>query len=271
MYLAVVFRVRERIYVDVDVDVLGLLFLNGCACQGMLPTGSTACAPDGLSLLLRRTRGVPWPHPMYTDIPKGTKVGAKTSGTRCMHRQSGVGRERRTLANEKRPGEGLAGTEPRQRDGGVRGLWCSSRCKWVYITTGGQGERIRTVPCTRIPYSRPLVPLPTYLPTYLPTMSSPVRKPSCLKRSPDAKRSSSSSGAASGSIGGTSEMLPYAQANVHFPTAKRELVKTRVTHSPASYDRSPIVVLPNSCALPARGCPGSCWCLVWPGLVLITP
>jgi len=51
-------------------------------------------------------------------------------------------------------------------------------------------------------------------------------------------------------------MLPYAQANVHFPTAKRELVKTRVTHSPQSYDRSPIVVLPNSCALPARGCPG---------------
>ncbi|CAE6469510.1 unnamed protein product [Rhizoctonia solani] len=88
-------------------------------------------------------------------------------------------------------------------------------------------------------------------------MSSPVRKPSCLKqRSPEAKRNPSSSGAASGSVGGTSEMLPYAQANVHFPTAKRDLVKTRVTHSPASYDRSPIVVLPNSCALPARGCPG---------------
>ncbi|CAE7127039.1 unnamed protein product [Rhizoctonia solani] len=51
-------------------------------------------------------------------------------------------------------------------------------------------------------------------------------------------------------------MLPYAQTNVHFPTAKRDLVKTRVTHSPASYDRSPIVVAPNSCALPARGCPG---------------
>lgn len=51
-------------------------------------------------------------------------------------------------------------------------------------------------------------------------------------------------------------MLPYAQANVHFPTAKRELVKTRITHSPTSYDRSPIVVPPNSCALPARGCPG---------------
>ncbi|CAE6470369.1 hypothetical protein ACGC1H_005931 [Rhizoctonia solani] len=75
-------------------------------------------------------------------------------------------------------------------------------------------------------------------------------KPSCLKRSAE-KRSSSAS-----SIGGTSEMLPYAQTNVHFPTAKRDLVKTRVTHSPASYDRSPIVVAPNSCALPARGCPG---------------
>ncbi|CAE6432874.1 unnamed protein product [Rhizoctonia solani] len=84
-------------------------------------------------------------------------------------------------------------------------------------------------------------------------MSTPVRKPSCLKRSAEKR---SSSGAASSSIGGTSEMLPYAQTNVHFPTAKRDLVKTRVTHSPASYDRSPIVVAPNSCALPARGCPG---------------
>ncbi|KAB5591657.1 hypothetical protein CTheo_4909 [Ceratobasidium theobromae] len=71
-------------------------------------------------------------------------------------------------------------------------------------------------------------------------MSSPVRKPSCMKQR---------------ALAG-SEMLPYAQANVHFPTAKRELVKTRVTHSPASYDRSPIVVSPNTCALPARGCPG---------------
>ncbi|KAG8702106.1 hypothetical protein FRC11_011669 [Ceratobasidium sp. 423] len=87
-------------------------------------------------------------------------------------------------------------------------------------------------------------------------MSSPARKPSCLKQCPPDARRSSNPGAASGSVGGTSEMLPYAQANVHFPTAKRELVKTRVTHSPSSYDRSPIVVLPNSCALPARGCPG---------------
>ncbi|CAE7204197.1 unnamed protein product, partial [Rhizoctonia solani] len=85
-------------------------------------------------------------------------------------------------------------------------------------------------------------------------MSSPACKPSCLKQRTSEKRSSSA--AASGSIGGTSEMLPYAQTNVHFPTAKRDLVKTRVTHSPASYDRSPIVVAPNSCALPARGCPG---------------
>ncbi|KAF8598508.1 hypothetical protein BDV93DRAFT_526693, partial [Ceratobasidium sp. AG-I] len=99
-------------------------------------------------------------------------------------------------------------------------------------------------------------------------MSSPARKPSCLKQriaaahatsapEPSRARLPSNPPAAPGSIGGPSEMLPYAQANVHFPTAKRELVKTRVTHSPASYDRSPIVVQPNSCALPARGCPGS--------------
>ncbi|KAG9119867.1 hypothetical protein FRC07_004895 [Ceratobasidium sp. 392] len=95
-------------------------------------------------------------------------------------------------------------------------------------------------------------------------MSSPASKPSCLKQrtanaysEPTSRpRQASNPSAASGSIGGPSEMLPYAQANVHFPTAKRELVKTRVTHSPSSYDRSPIVVLPNSCALPARGCPG---------------
>ncbi|QRV78380.1 hypothetical protein RhiJN_06395 [Ceratobasidium sp. AG-Ba] len=95
-------------------------------------------------------------------------------------------------------------------------------------------------------------------------MSSPIRKPSCLKQnvaglcteSSSRTKQSSNPLAAPGSIGGTSEMLPYAQANVHFPTAKRELVKTRVTHSPSSYDRSPIVVQPNSCALPARGCPG---------------
>ncbi|KAG9095504.1 hypothetical protein FRC06_009734 [Ceratobasidium sp. 370] len=93
-------------------------------------------------------------------------------------------------------------------------------------------------------------------------MSSPVCKPSCLKQHTSSSSESSSRArqsnpnAALGSIGGPSEMLPYAQANVHFPTAKRELVKTRVTHSPSSYDRSPIVVLPNSCALPARGCPG---------------
>ncbi|KAJ1305372.1 hypothetical protein OPQ81_000387 [Rhizoctonia solani] len=59
-------------------------------------------------------------------------------------------------------------------------------------------------------------------------MSSPIRKPSCLKQcTPEGKRNSSNPGAASGSIGGTSEMLPYAQTSVHFPTAKRDLVKTR--------------------------------------------
>ncbi|KAJ6630148.1 hypothetical protein B0H10DRAFT_1985213 [Mycena sp. CBHHK59/15] len=34
------------------------------------------------------------------------------------------------------------------------------------------------------------------------------------------------------------------------------LTRTFSAHSPAAYDRSPIQVTPNSCALPARGCPG---------------
>ncbi|KAJ7153553.1 hypothetical protein C8R43DRAFT_450107 [Mycena crocata] len=43
--------------------------------------------------------------------------------------------------------------------------------------------------------------------------------------------------------------------SVHFPPSPR-LTRTFSAHSPSSYDRSPIVVSPNSCALPARGCPG---------------
>ncbi|KAI9511581.1 hypothetical protein F5148DRAFT_1170176 [Russula earlei] len=42
---------------------------------------------------------------------------------------------------------------------------------------------------------------------------------------------------------------------VHFPPTPT-LTRTFSAHSPSSYDRSPIVVLPNLCALPARGCPG---------------
>jgi hypothetical protein len=38
---------------------------------------------------------------------------------------------------------------------------------------------------------------------------------------------------------------------VHFPPAPG-LCQTHLTHSPSNYDRAPIVVLPNDCALPAR-------------------
>ena len=48
---------------------------------------------------------------------------------------------------------------------------------------------------------------------------------------------------------------------VHFPQHLEQLVSTHDTHSPNVYDRSPISVRPNDCALPARNCrtyrPGS--------------
>ena len=42
---------------------------------------------------------------------------------------------------------------------------------------------------------------------------------------------------------------------VHFPPSPT-LTRTFSAYSSSAYDRSPIVVLPNICALPARGCPG---------------
>ena len=42
---------------------------------------------------------------------------------------------------------------------------------------------------------------------------------------------------------------------VHFPPSPT-LTRTFSAYSSSTYDRSPIVVLPNTCALPARGCPG---------------
>ncbi|EIW76798.1 hypothetical protein CONPUDRAFT_168552 [Coniophora puteana RWD-64-598 SS2] len=42
---------------------------------------------------------------------------------------------------------------------------------------------------------------------------------------------------------------------VHFPPSP-VLAKTHLVHSPSTYDRSPIVVGENDCALPERGCPG---------------
>ncbi|KAJ7686793.1 hypothetical protein B0H17DRAFT_1204003 [Mycena rosella] len=43
--------------------------------------------------------------------------------------------------------------------------------------------------------------------------------------------------------------------HAHFPPSP-SLTRTFSAYSPSSYDRSPIVVSPNTCALPARGCPG---------------
>ena len=50
------------------------------------------------------------------------------------------------------------------------------------------------------------------------------------------------------------------QAVVHFPPSPT-ISKTFVAHSPSTYDRSPIVVSQNSCALPERGCPGRTYTL----------
>ncbi|KAH8119811.1 hypothetical protein DFH11DRAFT_9059 [Phellopilus nigrolimitatus] len=51
--------------------------------------------------------------------------------------------------------------------------------------------------------------------------------------------------------------LPYPPPSpqVHFPPTP-SLAQTYPTHSVSAYDRAPIVVAPNDCALPERGCPG---------------
>ncbi|KIM41766.1 hypothetical protein M413DRAFT_445003 [Hebeloma cylindrosporum] len=53
---------------------------------------------------------------------------------------------------------------------------------------------------------------------------------------------------------------PHHQHGVHFPPSP-SLTRTFTAHSAAAYDRSPIVVTPNSCALPERGCPGRTYLL----------
>lgn len=52
-----------------------------------------------------------------------------------------------------------------------------------------------------------------------------------------------------------SSALPYAQPFVHFPPSP-VLTSTYVVDPPRLYDRTPIVVSQNECALPSRGCPG---------------
>ena len=48
---------------------------------------------------------------------------------------------------------------------------------------------------------------------------------------------------------------PHRNHAVHFPPST-SLTRTFVAYSSSTYDRSPIIVTPNSCALPERGCPG---------------
>jgi len=47
---------------------------------------------------------------------------------------------------------------------------------------------------------------------------------------------------------------------VHFPPSP-SLTRTYSAYPPSAYDRSPIVVAPNTCALPERGCPGRTYTL----------
>ncbi|OAX40703.1 hypothetical protein K503DRAFT_768363 [Rhizopogon vinicolor AM-OR11-026] len=47
---------------------------------------------------------------------------------------------------------------------------------------------------------------------------------------------------------------------VHFPPSP-SLTRTYTAHPSSAYDRSPIVVAPNTCALPERGCPGRTYTL----------
>lgn len=52
----------------------------------------------------------------------------------------------------------------------------------------------------------------------------------------------------------------YSSHVVHFPPSPT-LTRTFSAYSPSAYDRSPIIVSPNSCALPERGCPGRTYTL----------
>jgi len=48
---------------------------------------------------------------------------------------------------------------------------------------------------------------------------------------------------------------------VHFPPSPSLTTHTFSVYSASAYDRSPIIVTPNSCALPERGCPGRTYSL----------
>lgn len=50
-----------------------------------------------------------------------------------------------------------------------------------------------------------------------------------------------------------SQLLQHHALHVHFPPTPH-LARMEITHSPNTYDRAPIVVVPNDCAMPDRGC-----------------
>jgi len=81
-------------------------------------------------------------------------------------------------------------------------------------------------------------------------MSRPARP--ILKRYSE---SPSSSGSGSLSSYGSSS-----SPKVHFPPST-SLTSTYTAHSSSVYDRTPIKVSPNACALPERGCPGRTYVL----------
>ncbi|KAF5381919.1 hypothetical protein D9757_007559 [Collybiopsis confluens] len=76
-----------------------------------------------------------------------------------------------------------------------------------------------------------------------------LMKPSAISPRPILKRSSSSPHE------NNSELPFYGVQTVHFPPSP-SLSRFYSAHPSSIYDRSPLVVSPNACALPERGCPG---------------
>lgn len=54
-------------------------------------------------------------------------------------------------------------------------------------------------------------------------------------------------------VGGSSTAAHHPHPSVRFPSSPK-LSTVHFTHCPSSYDRTPIVVSQNSCAMPERGC-----------------
>ena len=88
-----------------------------------------------------------------------------------------------------------------------------------------------------------------------PTSPSPMAPMSVALPRPILKHSSQSHPDLSTDSPLSLHLTRQCRNTVHFPPSPT-LTRTFSAHSPSTYDRTPIVVLPNICALPARGCPG---------------